>query len=350
MSEEKEVVVKSDELVTESNTVINVESNIVNTDTADKDTSDKDTGDKNIDIENNIDKSFQELSTNEDKEDNKEQILQELPQKVLFKEMDEIIRNSYNYRESNNSTICDILAVYFKGQKILYTEAKTVCEQRLNYLMLPSIFITALCSVLNLVLKDYYFGPIITSSLNGFTVFILALINYLKLDAKSEAHRTSAFNFDKLESNLEIHSAKILFISGASKELAKLIDDIEKEFNKIKANNHFILPEIIRYSYPNLYNMNVFSEVKKIQNNEMILINRLKDTVNDILTIKSKQLLTAVDQVKIENMEIMQKKLVEQIINIKNDYLIIDKKFDEELEIHRDNIKRSWQPCKWLKS
>ena len=47
------------------------------------------------------------------------------------------------------STSLDILAVYIKGQKILYTEAKVYCEQQLNMLMLPAIFISSLCTLLS---------------------------------------------------------------------------------------------------------------------------------------------------------------------------------------------------------
>jgi hypothetical protein len=69
-----------------------------------------------------------------------------------FSEIDGMIDKAFKYKESNNSLICDILAMYLKGQKILYTEAKTHCEQRLNFLMLPAIFITAVCTILSLAL------------------------------------------------------------------------------------------------------------------------------------------------------------------------------------------------------
>ena len=104
-----------------------------------------------------------------------------------FSDINAIIQDSFNDDEGNLSTICDIMAMYLKGQKILYTVAKTVCEQRLHALMLPAIFITSACAILSLVLKDISYGTTIVSSLNGVNAFLLALISYMKLDAKAVA-------------------------------------------------------------------------------------------------------------------------------------------------------------------
>ena len=118
----------------------------------------------------------------------------------------------YQNNNTNSSSIIDIIGTYVKGQCILYTEAKTLCEQRLSCLMIPSILFTVVCSIANLLLKDYIYGNLITSCLNGFIAFILALINYLKLDARSEAHRSSAYKYDKLLSYITFQSGKIYFL------------------------------------------------------------------------------------------------------------------------------------------
>jgi hypothetical protein len=121
------------------------------------------------------------------------------PDKLSFKTVDAMIKQVYTDAEMTQSTALDILATYLKGQKILYTEAKTLVEQRLHTLMLPAILVSAVCTVLALQLQDYVYGAIIVASLNGFNSFILALISYLKLDAKAEAHKTSAYKYDKLQ-------------------------------------------------------------------------------------------------------------------------------------------------------
>jgi hypothetical protein len=264
-----------------------------------------------------------------------------------YKEVDKLMNDSYNFKHSNSSTICDIMAMYLKGQKILYTESKTVCEQRLNYLMLPAIFVTSICTILSLVIKDYAYGPTIVSSLNGFNVFLLALINYLKLDAKAEAHRTAAYKFDKLQSYMEFNSGRMLFDTTAADKLAGIIEKTENDVREIKETNQFILPEIIRYGYPRLYSINVFSEVKKIQNSEMYYINSLKNLLNEedeiLATAEpNRARLAAIKSEKEQN--------TVAYIKMKDRYLEIDKVFEEEMSRHRSRITRRCELCAWLKT
>ena len=268
-----------------------------------------------------------------------------------YKEVDKIMTDSYNFKHSNNSTICDIMAMYLKGQKILYTESKTVCEQRLNYLMLPAIFITSICTILSLVIKDYQYGPTIVSSLNGFNVFLLALINYLKLDAKAEAHRTAAYKFDKLQSYMEFNSGRMLFDTAASNRLVEVIQKIENDVREIKETNQFILPEVIRYEYPKLYSINVFSEVKKIQNTEMYYVNNLKNLLNEEDEILDSAA-DAKEKHKTRLAEIKREKDQNTLayIKMKDRYLEIDKAFEKEMETHRNRITRRCELCAWLKT
>ena len=269
-----------------------------------------------------------------------------------FHEVDALIDRSYKYPESNNSLICDILAMYLKGQKILYTEAKTHCEQRLNYLMLPAIFITALCTILSLVLKDLPAGATIVSSLNGGNVFLLALINYLKLDARAEAHRVSAYKFDKCQSYVEFNSGKILFETKASEELGEIIKKVQHDVEDIKETNQFILPEAIRYQYPRLHHMNVFAEVKHIQNREMRATNELKDMWNDDLALKrlaAERELTSVEADRHEKLKDLIRHQTDRILRILDEYAKIDEQFEVEMRAHRERASRRLGPCDWLK-
>lgn len=270
-----------------------------------------------------------------------------------FQEVDEMLKEAFNYKESNNSMICDIIAMYLKGQKILYTEAKTLCEQRLNFLMLPTICITAICTVISVVLKEYPFSSTIVSSLNGLNFFFLALINYLKLDAKAEAHRVAAYKFDKTQSRLEFSSGKILFISGESKELPKIINETEKDVREIKETNQFILPESIRYNFPKLCNFNVFAEVKKIQSYETHLINSLKDVLNQHAALNIKihsGTGTENDKKELACLDKKKKELTDKIIKIKDKYLEIDDQFEEEMKKQREKLSKKYQLCSCLKT
>ena len=48
-----------------------------------------------------------------------------------------------------------VIALYMKGQKVLYMEAKSHCERRLNMLMLPAIINSAVCTVISSALREW---------------------------------------------------------------------------------------------------------------------------------------------------------------------------------------------------
>ena len=272
--------------------------------------------------------------------------------KYKFADVRDAVRQSFQDEKHYNSMVADIIAMYLKGEKILYAEAKVYCEQHLNYLMLPAIFITSACTVLTPILQNHPYGNIIVSSLTAFTAFLLAVINYIKLDAKAEAHRSAAYKFDKLESNVVFNSGKLLYLTSTTEELEKLILTTEKQVQEIKESNQFILPEQIRMNFPNLYGVNIFSEIKRIMNAEMRLINQLKETYNEMLILQQKEetgeMLTPADKERVKLLEGQQRKLMDDILLNKQSYSRVDSEFEQELLRNRRRLTRRCSCCKWL--
>lgn len=261
-------------------------------------------------------------------------------------------------RISNNAL--DILALYIKGQKLLYTEAKTYCEQQLNFLMLPAIFISCVSSIFSFLSNQFARGDLIMASLSGFSAFLLAVISYLKLDAKAQAHKTSAYKFDKLESMCEFNSGKFMFFTNDTGQLLDVVNSIEKEVKEIKETNQFILPESIRYEFTNTYSTNVFLMVKKLQHTESTetenlsftiqVLKSLYETLPDITNPVERDVVMQ----RIVSKEKKRDECIFAIINCREKYFKMDDAFNEEIEKH---IKRSnrWFIvrlicCDWLKS
>jgi hypothetical protein len=216
-----------------------------------------------------------------DKPPEKQQMALNPKHTITYNGVVKILKDSYNFNENVTSTSLDILALYLKGQKIIYTESKTYCEKRLNTLMLPAIFIAAICSILTFILQGYSFGPIIISIFNVANSFILSIINYLKLAEKSQNHLMAAQRFHNLESRIELQSGRSLFF-GDSVNILNILEEIEREIKEIQSSDQFIVPEAIRYRYPKTYSANLFAMVKEIKNKEMLIINELKSAVQEI--------------------------------------------------------------------
>jgi hypothetical protein len=257
-----------------------------------------------------------------------------------FPEFSSLITHTYWGPMTQNSTTLDIIAVYLRGQKILYIDSKNYCEQKLNYLMMPTIFITAVCSIISMVLKDYEFGATLVSCLAGVSTFILSVISYLGLDAKAQAHKTSAYQFDKAQTMCEFFSGKVLLIkdSDVDKKVQDFVTQIEKKVSEIKDVNQFIIPEVIRYRYPKIYSINVFSEIKRYKNKEKILRNELH-----YICQKIDNLTNANEPIPQELITIKESKLNE-VLEYQDEYFKLDDQFEEEVNDHI-NSQRNKKGC-----
>lgn len=278
--------------------------------------------------------SFWEANS-ESETDSSEENMDHESSKLSYQSVKQKINKQYDTNIVHKySTVLDVFTRYIQCYQVLYSEASYYCNWKLNMIMLPCMFLSTSCSVMSPFKFKRIRETLLFSILNGFITFLLAIVNYLKLDANAEAHKISAYQYAKLKSQIEFNSGEVLLHENdpylsSNRHVKHLLKQWEKQYassyeNKIiyekekgekyeeymsvkkdkenkfvskvetimigikeslkniEDNNHFTLPKHIVEKYATIYNMNIFLYIKRIDTYKNILVHQLRNVKNEI--------------------------------------------------------------------
>jgi hypothetical protein len=288
--------------------------------------------------------------------------------KLSYKDVEKFInRNYYNYSNKYSSEI-DILTTYVNGQKNLYIQSKYITQSKLNLLVVPTIIITTTTTILTPFADCEHWGAIIISTLNAIILFLIYITNYLKLESSIENYSQNAKLYDKLETSLEMATNKLLFIEIENDKnilVLKKIQEIEEMINDIKESNNVLIPDEVKKIFPIIYNINIFSFIKKIEVNKRNLINNLTDIKNEIrfilykwdsldfsndtveLSSKAPSLVQNIEQLKekkrLQFLFQVKDNIKNELLELNNIYSYIDTVFLKEISLADIKKNRWWR-------
>ena len=203
--------------------------------------------------------------------------------------------DSLNHSDKYSSDI-DILITFLKGQTHLYSLSKSLTQQKINWLTIPSFLFSIVITILSPFIHDYKWSGILISALTAFITSAFGCVRFYELDASVTTFLNLTNQYNCMQISLEMVSNSIV-LNNMSHELDckkmefHLVDkirDIEQKITEIKENTTFLPPEEVKLLIPIISNINIFTFIKKIELLKKNFIFKYREIKNEMRFILNK--------------------------------------------------------------
>jgi len=247
--------------------------------------------------------------------------------KLTFREVRDSIHKYYEMDDKYSSEL-DIVSTFLKGQKHMVLKAADITQLKTNLVLIPAALGSITITIFSLLSKCSPWSGGFLAGLNSFVCILYFMNVVFKWESSSLLYRQWAIQIDKLEQSFDL--------SDQDKEdcVLDILRDMEKRYMDLKETMTESLPIELKTIYPILYNVNIFTFIKKIELYKKNLIVKFKDIKNEIryiqwrwsdnLELKGKTRLNFLYKIK--------EKIKGEILHYKNAYGSMDEMMIKELK------------------